>query len=177
MFIYYLLYACAKYENYFRFNGMDIQDASQVMAQNYNRLREILKECRQKELSDEEMNTIFGTEVEKLYHAVQRKEFVCKVSKVAYLGDLKLLARFWGNYYVEIDFHDVLQRPEVQKNHPEYENLRNLDVFSCVLPDEYHVFFGKHPKRYDVSSDFIWHYGKEIKQQIDEDDYQWIKGF
>lgn len=176
MFIQYILYACVKYEKYFIFNNMEPNDMSHEMVRNYHRLKEILTECRKKDISDEEANKLFGVAVEKIYHAIQCQEFVCKVSKVAYLGDMKILAQFWGDYYAELDFDKVLQLPEVQERHPEYEKLREPEVFHQIYPAEYHVFFGMRPERIDVTSGFIWHFGKQIKHQINESDYEWIKG-
>lgn len=168
-----MIYICVKYENYFWFDGVNSKDTSNEMVQNYRRLREIYEECIQKELSDEEIHQLFGKEVEELRYAIKRKEFVCKVDQVAFLDGLKLIARFWGDYYAEVDFEKVLQLPKVQERYPDYERLRNPEMFHTVYPAQYHVFFGEYPDRVDVSSDFIWHYGKRI--QIDETQYDWIK--
>lgn len=172
-----IIYICTKYENYFLFDGIESKDTSNVMVQKYMRLREIYEECLQKKLSDEEANSLYGEEVEELRYAIKRKEFVCKVSKVAFLDGMKMIAQFWGDYYTEIDFEEVLQIPEVHEQYPELINLRKPEVFHAVYPEQYHVFFGKHPDLVDVSSDFMWHFGKRIRQEIDVDNYDWIRGW
>ena len=170
-----IIHICAKYENYFLFDGITLEDTANEMVQIYIRLREIYEECLKKKLSDDEIYQEFGDEVEELRYAIKCKEFVCKVSKVAFLDGMKMIAQFWGDYYAEIDFDEVLQLPEVQKNHPDYERLRDPEFFHQVFAWEYHVFFGKYPDRCDVTSHFIWHYGKRI--HVDENEYEWIQSF
>lgn len=168
-----IIYICTKYENYFLFDGIEPKDTTNVMVQKYMRLRKIYEECLQKKLSDEEAKSLYGEEVEEFRYAIKRKEFVCKVSKVAFLDGMKMIACFWGDYYTEIDFEEVLQLPEVQEQYSELINLRKPEVFHAVYPEQYHVFFGEHPDWVDVSSDFIWYYGKRI--QVDESEYEWIE--
>lgn len=172
-----ILYVCGKYETYFDFNEIDKADTSNGMVQKYQRLQEIYDECLRKNLSDEEAHQLFGQEVEDLSYAIKCKEFVCKVSRVAYLGGMKIIAEFWGDYYTEIDFEDVLLLPEVRESYPELEKLRNPEVFHKVYPAQYHVFFGERPERVDVSSDFIWHFGKQIKGTFHEENYDWVRGW
>ena len=43
-----IIHICAKYENYFLFDGITLEDTSNVMVQKYIRLREIYEECLRK---------------------------------------------------------------------------------------------------------------------------------
>lgn len=177
MSIYLLMPARLKYEKYFEFNGIDINNSSDEMVPRYKRLLDIWNACERERLSEDEARDRFSLEIGELYHAIKRRDFVCKVGRIAYIGGLKMIAEFWGDYYKEIDFDEVLRIPEVQKRHPELENLRKPEVFHTVYPAHYHVYFGKQPEQVDVSSDFIWHFGKRIWKEIDVDNYDWIRGW
>lgn len=172
-----LMPARVKYEKYFNLNNIDINNSSDEMVPRYERLLEIWDIYEGKMLSEDEARDRFDVEVGELYHAIKRRDFVCKVGRIAYLGDLKMIAEFWGDYYTEIDFEKILQLPEVQEKHPELEKLRNTEVFQKVYPAHYHVFFGEQENIVDVSSDFIWHYGNRITGKINKEQYKWIEGW
>lgn len=175
MSIYLLMPARLKYEKYFKLNEIDIENSADEMIPRYKRVLEIGEMC--KKISEDEARDRFSLEVGELFHAIKLRDFVCKVGRIAYIGDLKMIAEFWGDYYVEINFDEVLQLPEVQKKYPELSKLRNPEIFKQAYPAHYHVFFGEQPEIVDVTSDFIWHYGKRIKEQVNVENYQWVRGW
>lgn len=177
MSIYFLVPARRKYEKYFEMNEIDIENSSNKMIPRYKRILEIWDTCLRERLSDDEAGARFSVEVGELYHAIKQRDFICKVGRIAYLGGMNMLAEFWGDYYVEIDFEEVLKLPEIQQKHPEFEKLQKPEVFNRVYPAHYQVFFGERPDEVIVPSDLIWSLGKWIREPVDTDKYEWVRGW
>ena len=98
----------------------------------------------------------------------KRREFVCKVSRIAYIGPTSILAEFWGEYYAMIDFSQFWDE------FPELKRLQEPDVFRQVYVRGYHVRFGP-DREVDVDTDFIWYRGIKVKEEINPEGYTWYE--
>lgn len=160
-----IAYQKLKYKTYFTRDEIDVNDTNHKMVRKYRRLEQIEKEINERNISDEEAWDMYEFEVMRIFNAIKNKQFVCKVKRISYLGGLKILAEFWGDYYVEIDFAEYMYE------YPDLQLLKREEIFKTAEPDQYHVWFGEHGEC-DVPSDFIWHYGE--KKIINPDDYEWV---
>lgn len=152
--------------SYFMFRGITKYDSEDKIVQEYNRLLEIEKDIILKHLTEEQATELYELEVEKIHFRIKRRQFVCKVEKIAYLGGRVILAEFWGKYYAKIDLGKYLYK---------FPKIKEEDVFHKVSPEEYHVFFGE-KYEVDVSSEFIWLCGENVTGKINPEEYEWIVG-
>lgn len=134
-----VLIACTKMKclSYFEINKITEDDAKDEILQKFHRLEEIQQDILDKEWDSETAEAIYFEEVDRIFHAVKRREFVCKVDKIAFIDGYEIIAEFWGEYYAKIDFEKYMDK------FPELKNLKDPDVFYKVYPDQYHVFLEK----------------------------------
>ena len=162
-----LLYTISKYLIYFDGANIDKEDSSHEMVVKYKRLMQILSDVIKSRMSNEQVAIQYENEIMKLFHQIKNKEFVCKVSRVAFLEGYSILAEFWGGYYTKIDLEIYMRENTCMKM------LYDKKIFESVHPQEYHVFFGPQFE-VDISSDFIWHCGENVTGKINPKEYEWI---
>lgn len=164
-----VIYIQAKYLQYFDMREIDYENTNDdIMVQKYRRLTEIAVDIMGKTITENEIRDKYYDEVNDLHFDIRRKEFICKVSRIAYINSTTILAEFLGDYYVEIDFS------EFWEEYPELQKLKDPSIFCKVHVWEYHVRFGPN-REVDVTSPFIWNFGKRIKEYINPEDYEWMK--
>lgn len=164
----YALYVEELYQQYIRTNAPARDDKYTKRVACCQRLKEIREDLCVSELPQLQRDKRHEEEIRRYHRNLKQRGFVCKIKRIAVVGDLMILAEFYGEYYRVIRFERYMDQ------FPDLQILRDADIFQKIHPDEYHVFFGGRFEN-GVSASFIWHYGDPIGDKIKPDKVEWME--
>lgn len=130
----YALYVEELYQQYIRANAPARDDKYTKRVACCQRLKEIREDLCVSELPQLQKNNSYEEEIRHYHRNLKQRGFVCKIKRIAVVGELIILAEFYGEYYRVIRFERYMDQ------FPDLQILRDADIFQKIHPDEYHVF-------------------------------------